>query len=107
MTAHSSAVSPTETSHVVWRVSALILMALGSSLPASACAVCFGDPNSSQTHGMNWAIVTMLGFVAVVFAGLTTFTLMLRRRARAVSAPVESDTEAPANAVLEGGAVLG
>ena len=38
---------------------------------ASACATCFGDPNSKATQGMNFAIITMLtsleGFWAVLF----------------------------------------
>lgn len=63
------------------------------SSPAFACAVCFGDPNSSQTHGMNWAITTMLGFVAAAFAGVGLLVIRLRCRAR--EAEVVGDTVGP------------
>jgi len=58
-----------------------MLLASGVSSQAFACAVCFGDPSSSQTHGMNWAIITMLALIAMVFAGLAAFVYTLWRRA--------------------------
>jgi heme/copper-type cytochrome/quinol oxidase subunit 2 len=70
-----------------------LLFACTVSPQALACAVCFGDPNSSQTHGMNWAILTMLGFIAVVFAGLGAFAITLWRRAQV------SETEPAAEAL--------
>ncbi len=45
-----------------------------------ACAVCYGDPGSAQTQGMNMAIFTMLGVTAVVLGGLgATFAYFARR----------------------------
>jgi HAMP domain-containing protein len=42
---------------------------------------------------MNWAILTMLGFIAVVFAGLGAFAITLWRRAQV------SETEPAAEAL--------
>jgi hypothetical protein len=35
-----------------------------------ACAACFGAPDSSQTQGMNAAILTLLGIAALVVSVL-------------------------------------
>ena len=43
--------------------------AIGLARDASACAVCFGDPNNPQSHALNQAILTLLGvllFVSVI-----------------------------------------
>jgi integral membrane sensor domain MASE1 len=47
-----------------------------------ACATCYGDPNSSQTQGMNLAILTMLGVTAVVLGSFAALFIVLSRRAR-------------------------
>ena len=36
----------------------ILLSIVFSSL--NACAVCYGDPNSPMTHGMNMGILTLL-----------------------------------------------
>ena len=54
-----------------------------SALPTLlACAVCYGDPSSPQTHGANLAIFTMLGVTAFVLTGCASFMVTLARRAR-------------------------
>lgn len=54
-----------------------------SAIPAIlACAACYGDPNSSQTQGMNLAIFTMLGVTAVVLGGIGIAIAYFARRAR-------------------------
>lgn len=40
---------------------------------AHACSVCFGDPESPQTAGMNAAIGTLLGVTLVVLSGVALF----------------------------------
>ena len=47
-----------------------------------ACAACYGDPHSAQTHGMNWAIWFMLGLTGVVLSGLSAVFYGFARRAR-------------------------
>ncbi|MCG3148717.1 MAG: hypothetical protein PCFJNLEI_02162 [Verrucomicrobiae bacterium] len=47
-----------------------------------ACAVCFGDPNSSQVKGQNAAIITLLGITAVVLTGFVAIIIRFARRAR-------------------------
>jgi heme/copper-type cytochrome/quinol oxidase subunit 2 len=54
-------------------------MALFSIL---ACATCYGDPNSSQTQGMNYAILVMLGVTALVLSGVAGIMVHFVRRAR-------------------------
>ncbi len=48
-----------------------------------ACATCYGDPTSPMTHGLNFAIITMLGVTALVLGGCAMFMVVLARRARA------------------------
>lgn len=47
-----------------------------------ACAVCFGDPNSSQTQGANFAIFTLLGVTGVVLTGFIAIIIKFALRAR-------------------------
>ena len=47
-----------------------------------ACATCYGDPMSSQTQGMNFGILTMLGVTVLVLGSCAGFMITLARRAR-------------------------
>ena len=47
---------------------------------AHACSVCFGDPESPQTAGMNAAIGTLLGVTLVVLTGVALFGGMVMWR---------------------------
>ena len=53
-----------------------------TTLAILACAVCYGDPSSSQTQGMNMAIATMLGVTAVVLGAVGATFAYFARRAR-------------------------
>ena len=55
-----------------------------STMPdlAQACGSCYGAADSSATSGMNFAILSMLGITGSVLAGLASFFLFLRKRAR-------------------------
>ncbi len=60
---------------------------------ASACSVCFGDPDDAQSHGMNMAILTLLGVTGGVMSTIVAFatTIALRiRRAELAAASVEN-----------------
>ncbi len=50
---------------------------------ASACSVCFGDPDDPQSHGMNMAVLTLLGVTGSVIGSIvavgTSIALRIRR----------------------------
>ena len=67
----------------IWTaVVTVILAAIVSSEPASACAVCYGADDSAMTAGMNNAILMLLGVVVVVQGSFVALFLSLRQRAR-------------------------
>ena len=47
-----------------------------------ACAVCFGDPNSSMTRAAQAGVLFLLGVVFFVLAGVAATILVWMRRAR-------------------------
>lgn len=57
-------------------IAAVLLYAPG----VMACTACFGDPDSSQTQGMNAAIITLLliTFGVMLVAGGVVLQLMVR-----------------------------
>lgn len=59
----------------------LLLLTLSPRL-ASACTVCFGDPNSPSAQAMGMAIFFLLATVGTVFVGAGAFVFTLARRAR-------------------------
>jgi hypothetical protein len=62
---------------------AALLVAL---MPAAhACATCFGASDSKMAQGMNLGILTLLGVVAVVLAGLAGFVVTLAVRSTRAS----------------------
>jgi uncharacterized membrane protein YphA (DoxX/SURF4 family) len=52
---------------------------------AFACATCYGAPDSPQTHGMNNAILTLIGFVGLMYIGIGKVFLDFRRRSKKLS----------------------
>jgi hypothetical protein len=48
--------------------------------PLLACAACTGRTDSSLAVGMNWGIVTLLGFVLTVLSCFVTFFVHVARR---------------------------
>ena len=62
------------------------LAAAGS---ASACQICFGDPNSPLTKSAEMGVWFLLGVIVSVEAGFGVFFLVyLRRRARGFRDPM-------------------
>ncbi len=66
---------------------ALVLTALilaSSLVPdfALACGVCYGDPDSPMTKGMNKGILVLLGFVGIVQVGFVALFWNFRKRAK-------------------------
>ena len=46
------------------------------------CAVCYGNPNSPMTHGMNMGVLTLLGFISFVLSIIvySIITLSIRKK---------------------------
>jgi hypothetical protein len=55
-------------------------------LAASACAICYGEPDSPVSKGLSYAIIALGMIVAVVLAGITAFFVHTSRKASVVSA---------------------
>ena len=53
--------------------------------PASllACAACYGQSDSPLAVGMNWGIFSLLGVIACVLGGITSFFVYLGRKSSA------------------------
>ena len=56
-----------------------------------ACAACTGRTDSSLAVGMNWGIVTLLGFVLSVLSCVVVFFVHVARR----TPPDDSETNPP------------
>jgi hypothetical protein len=63
--------------HILLIACAAILVAQGE---AHACPSCFGAPDSPQTEGIKWAILSLLGITGTVLAGVGAFVLYLRKK---------------------------
>ncbi len=65
---------------------AVVLVSAGALalLPAiaAACPNCYGAADSTQTAGLNNAILTLLGFVGMVLGGIVSFGVHYIRRTR-------------------------
>jgi hypothetical protein len=59
--------------------------------PLLACAACTGRTDSSLAVGMNWGIVTLLGFVLSVLSCVVVFFVHVARR----TLPGDSETNPP------------
>jgi heme/copper-type cytochrome/quinol oxidase subunit 2 len=49
---------------------------------AYACSVCYGDPNSNLSRGLNMGVLVLLLVTAGVLAVFAYFIFSLRRRAK-------------------------
>ena len=47
-----------------------------------ACAVCFGDVDSSAVDGMNKAIISLLGTTGIVLSGIVASILGIRKKSK-------------------------
>ena len=67
---------------------AVVVAAIAIVIPAiaSACPVCFGDPNSAMTKGTNNGVFFLLGVIGFVQVGLGAMFIAFWRRARSLRA---------------------
>jgi hypothetical protein len=62
---------------------------LAAALPAAACQVCFGDPNSPLTHGVEMGVWFLLAVILLVEGAFGIFFFVyLRRRVRGIRVPM-------------------
>ena len=90
--------SPTKVGFVI-RHSSFLIFALAlsflASLPtnAPACASCYGASDSPLAQGMNYGIVTLLGFIGFVLSVVTVFFVHIGRRSARLAAAEQSQTQ--------------
>ena len=63
-----------------------------------ACAACYGQDSGPMAQGMNWGILSLLGIIVTVLAGVAGFFVYLANRSahppvEAVSRELASSTE--------------
>ncbi len=59
----------------------ICLATISSAQTALACSVCYGDPNSPMTKGVQAGVLVLLGVVGTVLFGLASLLLFWVRRA--------------------------
>lgn len=63
-------------------VSALCAVMTIVAQQAFPCPTCYGDANSTEVQGMQWAIVALLGVTGTVLVGVGSFFFYLRKKAQ-------------------------
>ena len=71
------------------RAAIATLLLLGVASAASACPVCYGDPNDPMTVGVKNGVLSLLAIVVTVLVAFAAFfvTLWVRARRHATAAP--------------------
>ena len=63
---------------------AKLLFIIFSLIPGALfpCAVCYGNPESPMTHGMNMGVLTLLGFIIFILlvVAYSIFTISMRTK---------------------------
>ena len=76
---------------------ALLAMAFGVADSAYGCAVCYGEPGSPLSSGLNWGIASLLAVVMLVLGGIAGFFIYLVKRSS--KAALGSAAATPASTV--------
>lgn len=59
---------------------------------ASACSVCFGDPNSDMARGVTAGVLTLAGIIGFVLLGIAGTGLLWLQRGRRARVPEDIAT---------------
>jgi len=74
----------------------LMMVAIGLALhPLSlfACSACYGDPDSSVSNGLTWAITALIGVIGCVLTGVVAFSVRMNKQSGANAAnPAAEET---------------
>lgn len=73
----------------------LLLASVLAPAKSWACAACYGQSDSPLAAGMNWGIMSLLGFIVFVLGAVAGFFIFLARRSAAVKAAAELETKEP------------
>ena len=49
------------------------------------CAVCYGNPESPMSHGMNMGVLTLLGFIGFVLCAVTYSIISISIRTKNIN----------------------
>jgi hypothetical protein len=61
-----------------------------------ACSVCFGDPDSDLSKGLNAGVLALLVVVSTVLSGFAAFFVFVARRSSLTPLPKTSGSDQPA-----------
>ena len=75
---------------ILWLLTGAVLAAKSSAL---ACATCYGASDSPLAQGMNWGIVTLLGVIGSVLAGVVAFFVHVGVKSAKLNAEENSHTD--------------
>jgi hypothetical protein len=71
----------------IWKFLGVWVLVFGVLPSARACATCYGASDSPLAQGMNWGILTLLGFIGAVLFGVVAFFVhMVRNESRLAQA---------------------
>jgi hypothetical protein len=65
----------------IWKFIGVWALVFGVLPSAHACATCYGASDSPLAQGMNWGILTLLGFIGAVLFGIVAFFVHVGRNA--------------------------
>jgi len=63
-----------------YKITFISIIILGDYL--FGCATCFGDPNSSASQGMNWAIISLLITTGGVLSGISLSIIKIAKKSK-------------------------
>ncbi len=74
---------------------AMTLLTILAVIPSEtfACATCYGASDSPLAQGMNWGIITLLGFIGSVLGCITLFFVHVGRRTARLAAAEQSQNQ--------------
>jgi hypothetical protein len=70
---------------------ALAVLLAGWPAAASACAVCYGDPESPMSRGLTWGILALVMVVGTVLTGAVAFFVQAGRRSERLNPPQDGE----------------
>ena len=69
-----------------------LLLAMAAAPSAQACATCYGASDSPLAQGMNWGILTLLGFIGAVLFGIVAFFVHVVRNEARLEQPSQTQS---------------
>ena len=65
---------------IFFKITFILVLIFGEHL--FGCATCFGDPNSSASQGMNWAIISLLITTGGVLSGISLSIIKISKKSK-------------------------